>query len=56
MICEHVAHAVARAFTPQRDRDAFAGGLQRQHMRTYRLENVCTRFGALGSITSLGAA
>ncbi len=48
VIGEHVTHAVARAFAPQRDCNALAGGLQRQHMRRHRLEDIRARLGALG--------
>jgi len=48
MIGEHMAHAIARAFAPQRDRNTLAGSLQRQNVGCYRLEHIRTRFGTLG--------
>ena len=48
MVREHVTHAVARAFAPQRDCNALAGGLQRQDMRRNRLEHIRARFGTFG--------
>ena len=48
VIGEHVAHAFARAFAPQRDGDALAGGLQRGDVATHRLEHIGVGLGALG--------
>ncbi len=48
VIPQHAAHAVARAFAPQRDHHLLALRLQRQHMRHHGLEHVDRRVGALG--------
>ena len=48
VVGEHVAHALARAFAPQRDDDALAAGLQGRDVRGHRLEHVAAGFGSLG--------
>ena len=49
MVGEHMAHALARAFTPERDDDALAGSLQRVNMARHGFEYIAARLGALGS-------
>src|SRR4029077_13351476 len=49
VIRENVAHALTGALAPQRNCYALARGLQREHMRSQRLENVCVRFCPFGS-------
>ena len=48
MVGEHVAHALARAFAPQRDDDAFAAGMQRRDMFGHSFEHVAARLGSFG--------
>ena len=48
VVGEHMAHALARAFAPQRDDDALARGLQRLHVLGHGLEHVAAGLGALG--------
>ena len=48
MVGEHVAHALARAFAPERDDDALARRLQREDVLGHGLENVAAGLGALG--------
>ena len=45
---DHMRHALARAFAPQRDHDPFAGGLQRVHVLGQRLEYIGVGCVALG--------
>ena len=47
VIPQHAAHAVARAFAPQRDHHLLALGLQRADMRDHRFEHVDGAIGAL---------
>ena len=57
VVGEHVAHALARAVAPQRDRDALAGALQAQHVPGDGFEYVGVGLGALGGeIASLPRA
>ena len=55
MVGEHVAHALARAFAPERDRHPLAGGLQRRDVLAHRLEHVGAGLGALGGEIMSGA-
>ena len=55
VVGEHVAHALARALAPERDRHALAGRLQRQHVLGDRLEHIGVRLGALGREIVAGA-
>ena len=55
VIGEHMAHALARAFAPQRDDDALAGALQGEHVLGHRLEDVGVGLGALGGEIAPGA-
>ncbi len=55
VIGQHVAHALARALAPQRDRHALAGGLQGEHVLAHRLEHIGARLGALGGEIVPGA-
>ena len=48
VVGEHMAHALARAFAPQRDDDALARRLQRLHVLGHGLEHVAAGLGALG--------
>ena len=48
MVGEHVAHAVTRAFAPQRDNDAVAGRLPGFHVRLHGFEYVAALLRALG--------
>ena len=45
---EHMRHALARAFAPQRDHRALAAGLQRVDVLGHRLEHIGAGRGALG--------
>jgi hypothetical protein len=49
VVGKHVAHALARALAPQRDGDALAGALQRQHVLRHGLKDVAVGRGAFGS-------
>src|SRR5688572_21402994 len=49
MVGEDMAHALARAFAPERDDDALAGSLQRVNMARHSFEYIAARLGALGS-------
>ena len=46
VVAQHAAHAVARAFAPQRDHHLLALRLQRLHMRDHGLEHVDGAVGA----------
>ena len=48
MLGQHVRHALARAFAPQRDDDALAGGLQRLDVGPHRVEHVAVGLAPLG--------
>ena len=48
VVGQHVAHALARALAPQRDRDALARRLQRLHVLDDGVEHVGVLLGALG--------
>ena len=48
VVGEHMAHALARAFAPQRDDHALARGLQAHDMLRHRLEHVAAGLVALG--------
>ena len=48
MLGEHVAHALAGAFAPERDDDALARRLQRKDVLGHGLEHVAAGLGALG--------
>ena len=52
VVAQHAAHAVARAFAPQRDHHLLALRLQRQHMRHHGFEHVDRGIGALGRKTA----
>ena len=48
VVAQHAAHAIARAFAPQRDHHLLALRLQRQHMRHHGFEHVDRGVGPLG--------
>ena len=43
-----MAHALARAFAPERDHDSLAGGLDCPHVPAHGFEHVAAGLGALG--------
>ena len=57
VVGEHMAHALAGAFAPERDDDALAVRLQRRDVRRHRLEHVAAGLGPLGGevVPLLGA-
>ena len=55
MLGQHVRHPLARAFAPQRDDDALAGGLQGLGVGAHRVEHVGVRVASLGGEIAPGA-
>ena len=55
MLGEDVRHPFARAFAPQRDDDALAGGLQRLDVLSHRLEDVGAGLASFGGEVVPGA-
>ncbi len=55
VVGQHVAHAIARAVAPQRDRDPLALALQRLRMLDHGVEHVGVLLGALGREVAAGA-
>ena len=51
---QHMRHALARAFAPQRDQGALAGGLQRVDVFGHGLEHIGVRHRALGDEIAAG--
>ena len=52
---EHVRHALARAFAPERDDHALVGGLQRLGVRSHGIEDVGVRVAPFGGEIAPGA-